>query len=329
MNRHIPLQVLLCSAVVAVAAALPVAEALAQGTYPSRPIRMIAPFPAGGGYDFMARNIGSRLTDAWGQQVLVENRAGANGNIGSDVVAKAPPDGYTLLLGGIGPQALSVALYPKMPYDPLKDFEPVSLVAAQPNLLVVHPSLPVKSVKELIALARARPGEITFGSPSNGSGQHFGLEQLKLLTGVNMVHVPYKGAAPLHAALLAGEVTVGFNIIQLPLPQVKNGRLRALATASTKRAALAPDIPTMAELGYPIDFDTWYGLYAPAGTPKDIVGKLSTEVQRILAVQDFRDRAAVLGVELIGTPPDRLAAHMRNEITRWTKVARAANIKME
>ena len=329
MKRRITLQQLLLPAIVAVAAALPAVEALAQSAYPARAIRMIAPFPAGGGYDFMARNIGQRLHEAWGQPVVVENRAGANGNIGSDIVAKAPPDGYTLLLGGIGPQALSVALYPKMPYDPLKDFEPVSLVAAQPNLLVVHPSVPVKSVKELLALAKSRPGEVTFGSPSNGSGQHFGLEQLKLLTGVNMVHVPYKGAAPLHTALLAGEVSVGFNIIQLPLPHVKTGKLRALATASTQRAPLAPEVPTLIELGYPIDFDTWYGLYAPAGTAKDIVSKVSAEVVRILAVQDFRNRAAVLGVELIGTPPDRLAAHMRNEIARWTKVARAANIKVD
>ena len=329
MNRRITLQQLLLPAIVAVAAALPAVEALAQGAYPTRAIRMIVPFPAGGGYDFMARNIGQRLHEAWGQPVVVENRAGANGNIGSDIAAKAPPDGYTLLLGGIGPQALSVALYPKMPYDPLKDFEPVSLVGAQPNLLVVHPSVPVKNVRELIALAKSRPGEVTFGSPSNGSGQHFGLEQLKLLTGVNMVHVPYKGAAPLHTALLAGEVSVGFNIIQLPLPHVKTGKLRALATASTRRAPLAPEVPTMIELGYPIDFDTWYGLYAPAGTAKDIVSKVSAEVVRILAVQDFRNRAAVLGVELIGTSPERLAAHMRNEIERWTKVARAANIKMD
>jgi len=315
---------------VVAAALVPAGDAQAQtANYPTRAIRIIAPFPAGGGYDFMARNIGQRLSEAWGQPVLVENRSGANGNIGSDAVAKSPPDGYTLLLGGIGPQALSVALYPKLPYDPLKDFEAVSLVAAQPNLLVVHPSLPVKNIKELIALAKAKPGEVTFGSPSTGSGQHFGLEQLKLMTGVHMVHVPYKGAAPLHTALLSGEVSVGFNIIQLPLPHVKTGKLRALATASTKRAALAPDIPTMAELGYPIDFDTWYGLYAPAGTPKDIVAKLSAEAVRILAQQEFKDRAAVLGVELLGTPPDRLAAHMRNEIARWTKVARAANIKMD
>ncbi len=329
MKRRITLHQLLLPVLVAVTVALPAAEALAQGAYPTRAIRMIVPFPAGGGYDFMARNIGQRLHEAWGQPVVVENRAGANGNIGSDSVAKALPDGYTLLLGGIGPQALSVALYPKMPYDPLKDFESVSLVAAQPNLLVVHPSLPVKSVKELLALAKSRPGEVTFGSPSNGSGQHFGLEQLKLLTGVNLVHVPYKGAAPLHTALLAGEVSVGFNIIQLPLPHVKTGKLRALATASTQRAPLAPELPTLIELGYPIDFDTWYGLYAPAGTAKDIVQKLSTEAVRILAVPDFRSRAAVLGVALIGTSPDRLATHMRSEITRWTKVARAANIKMD
>ena len=314
----------------AIASLMP-GEVSAQGlqNYPIKPIRMIAPFPAGGGYDFMARNIGQRLLESMGQPVIVENRAGANGNIGSDVVAKAPPDGYTLLLGGIGPQALSVALYPKMPYDPLKDFEPVSLVAAQPNLLVVHPSLPVKTLKELIAFAKARPGQVTFGSPSTGSGQHFGLEQLKLLTGTNFVHVPYKGAAPLHSALLAGEVSVAFNIIQLPLPYVHNGRLRALATASTKRAALANDIPTMAELGFPIDFDTWYAVYAPAGTPKEIVSRLNTEINKALANPDFREKAGVLGLELLGTTPDKLTAHMKGEIARWVKVAKAANIKLE
>ena len=318
------------AAVVATIALAPGA-AFAQGaqSYPTKPIRMVAPFPAGGGYDYMARNIGQRLTEAWGQPVLVENRSGANGNIGSEAVARAAPDGYTLLLGGIGPQALSVALYPKLPYDPVKDFEPVSLVASQPNLLVVHPSLPVKSLKELIAFAKARPGQVTFGSPSQGSGQHFGLEQLKLLTGTNFVHVPYKGAAPLHSALLAGEVSVGFNIILLPVPYVKDGRLRALATASTKRAALAPTVPTMAELGYPIDFDTWYGVYAPAGTPKDVVAKLNAEINKVLGNAEFKEKAAVLGLDLLGTPPERLTAHMKGEIARWVKVARAANIKLE
>ena len=298
-------------------------------TYPSKPIRMVAPFPAGGGYDFMARNIGARLHESWGQPVVVENRPGANGNIGSEAIARAAPDGYNLLLGGIGPQALSVALYPKLTYDPLKDFAPVSLVAAQPNLLVVHPSLPVKTLKELIALAKARPGQVTFGSPSQGSGQHFGLEQLRIMTGTNFVHVPYKGAAPLHSALLSGEVSVGFNIIQLPAPYVKEGKLRALATASTKRAALTPNVPTMAELGYPIDFDTWYAVYAPAGTPKDVVMKLNAEINRVLGNAEFRDKAGVLGLELLGTSPERLTAHMKAEIARWVKVARAANIKLQ
>lgn len=305
--------------------------AAAQGasTYPNRAIRMIVPFPAGGGYDFMARNIAQKMNETWGQAVVIDNRAGANGNIGSELAVKAPPDGYTLLLGGIGPQALSVALYPKLAYDPLKDFEPVSLVAAQPNILVVHPSLPVKTLKEFIAFAKARPGQVTFGSPSTGSGQHFGLEQWKLMTGIDVVHVPYKGAAPLHGALLAGEVSVAFNIIQLPMQHVRTGKLRALATASTKRAALAPEVPTMAELGYPIDFDTWYALYAPAGTPKDIVAKLTAETNRILGLAELKERAAVLGVELLGTTPEKLTAYNRAEITRWVKVAKAANIKAD
>ena len=310
------------------ALALAASAAYAQA-YPTKPVRVIAPFPAGGGYDFMARNIGQRLHESLGQPFVVENRAGANGNIGSEAVARAAPDGYTLLLGGIGPQSLSVALYPKLSYDPLKDFEPISLVAAQPNLLVVHPSLPVKTLKELIAFAKARPGQVTFGSPSQGSGQHFGLEQMKLMTGTNFVHVPYKGAAPLHSSLVSGEVSVGFNIIQLPLPYVKDGRLRALAVASPKRAALAPNIPTMAELGYPIDFDTWYGLYAPAGTPKDVVMKLNAEVNKALGNAEFREKAGVLGLELLGTTPEKLTSHMRGEISRWVKVAKAASIKLE
>jgi tripartite-type tricarboxylate transporter receptor subunit TctC len=320
----------LTSIVFAAIASLPaIVQAQGAGAYPNRPIRIVVPFPAGGGYDFMARNIGQKMTETWGQPVVIDNRAGANGNIGSDLVAKAPADGYTLLLGGIGPQALSVALYPKLAYDPLKDFEPVSLVAAQPNLLVVHPSLPVKTLKELIAFAKARPGQVTFGSPSTGSGQHFGLEQMKLMTGVDFVHVPYKGAAPLHTALLGGEVSVAFNIIQLPLQHVRTGKLRALATASTKRAALAPEIPTMTELGYPIDFDTWYALYAPAGTPKDVVAKLNGETNRTLELQQLKERAGVLGVELLGTAPEKLSAHMKAEIARWVKVAKAANIKAD
>ncbi len=242
---------------IAAAAALVACSHASAQSYPARPVRMIAPFPAGGGYDFMAPSIGQRLHES-----------------------------------------------------------------------------PVKSLKELIAFAKARPAEVTFGSPSTGSGQHFGLEQLKLMTGTNFTHVPYKGAAPLHGALLhgallAGEVSVAFNIIQLPLPYVRNGRLRALATASTKRTALATDIPTMAELGYPIDFDTWYAVYAPAGTPKEIVSKLNGEINKALAHPDFKEKAGVLGLELLGTSPDKLTAHMKAEIARWVSVAKAANIKLD
>jgi tripartite-type tricarboxylate transporter receptor subunit TctC len=301
----------------------------ARADWPARPIKIIVPFPAGGGYDFVARNVGQKIAESLGQPVVVENRAGANGNIGSDAVAKAAPDGYTLLLGGIGPQAFSVALYPKMPFDPEKDLAPVSLVASQPNVLVAHPSVTAKSLQELVAQAKAKPGQVSWGSTGSGSGQHFGLEQLKAVAGIDVIHVPYKGAAPLHQALLAGEVNAGFNIIQLPMQHVRKGELKALATASKKRSPLAPDVPTMAELGYPIDFDTWYALYAPAGTPRDIVAKLNSHVNRALADPQIKERAAALGLDLIGSTPEQLAAHMHQEITRWSALAKAANIKAD
>jgi tripartite-type tricarboxylate transporter receptor subunit TctC len=299
----------------------------ARTEWPTRPVKIIVPFPAGGGYDLMARNIGQKISDSLGQPVVVENRAGANGNIGSDAVAKSAPDGYTLLLGGIGPQAFSVALYPKLPFNPEKDLAPVSLVASQPNVLVTHPGVPAKSLQELIAQAKARPGQVSWGSTGSGSGQHFGLEQLKSVAGIDVIHVPYKGAAPLHQALLAGEVNAGFNIIQLPMQHVRKGELKALATASKKRSPLAPDVPTMAELGYPIDFDTWYALYAPAGTPADIVAKLNAHVNRALADPQLKERAGALGLDLIGSTPEQLSAHMHQEITRWSALAKAANIK--
>jgi len=303
--------------------------AAAQTAFPAKPIRMIVPFPAGGGYDFLGRVLAARMTETWGQPVLVENRAGANGNIGSEVAAKAAPDGYTLLMGGIGPQALSVGLYPQLPYDPLKAFEPISLVAAQPNLLVVHPSMPVKSLKEFIAFAKARPGQISYASNGSGSGQHIAAEQLKLMTGIDIVHVPFKGAAPALVAILSGEVAVAFNVILSPLPYVKTGRLRALATASSRRASLAPDVPTMTELGFPIDIDTWYALYAPAGTPKDIVARLATEAMRIANLPDVREKAGSQGIEMIGAGPEKLAAHNRAEIARWTKVIQQAKITID
>jgi tripartite-type tricarboxylate transporter receptor subunit TctC len=297
--------------------------------YPSRPIKIVAPFPAGGGYDFLSRMIGQKMTETWGQPVVVENRAGANGNIGTDFVAKAAPDGYTLLMGGNSPLALNVGLYARLPYDPEKDFEAISRVATQPNLLAAHPKVPVKSFQDLIRYARANPGKLTYASNGNGSPQHLAAEQLKRMAGIDLVHVPYKGAAPTAAALLAGEVSVAFNVILLPLPHVQAGKLTGLAVASSRRSPLAPDIPTLAELGYPIDIDTWYGLVAPAGTPRDIIAKLNAETVRILNLPDLRERTRSQGIELAGSTPEQFSAFLKEDIAKWRQVIREFKITID
>ena len=302
--------------------------ALAQ-PYPNRPIHIIAPFPAGGGYDFLSRLIGAEMTRTFGQPVVVENKSGANGNIGTDAAAKAAPDGYTLLMGGNSPLALNLALYPKLPYDPQKDFVPISRVATQPNLLAAHPKVPVKSVAELVKYAKANPGRLTYGTAGNGSPQHLATEQLKRMAGIDLVHVPYKGAAPNGAALLAGEVSIAFNVILLPLPHVQAGRLTGLAVASSKRSPLAPDIPTMTELGYPIDIDTWYGLLAPAGTPKDIVAKLNAETVRIIGLPEMKERTRAQGIELGASTPEEFASFLAGYIATWTKAIREMGVKID
>jgi tripartite-type tricarboxylate transporter receptor subunit TctC len=304
------------------------AAALAQA-YPSRPIRIIAPFPAGGGYDFLSRLIGQEMSKTLGQPVVVDNKSGANGNIGTDAAAKSAPDGYTLLMGGNSPLSLNVGLYPKLPYDPVKDFEPISRVATQPNLLAVHPGVPVKSLAELFQYARANPGKLSYGSNGNGSPQHLAAELLKRSAGIEMVHVPYKGAAPTASALLAGEVSLAFNIILLPLPQVQAGRLTGIAVASSRRSPLAPELPTMSELGYPIDIDTWYGLLAPAGTPKDIVARLSAETARIVSLPELKERTRTQGIELGGSTPEEFAAFMAADIAKWTRAIREMRIAVD
>ena len=311
-----------------IVAALASAGASAQG-YPSRSIHIIAPFPAGGGYDFLARVVASEMTRTFGQAVIVENKAGANGNIGTDAAAKSAPDGYTLLMGGNSPLSLNVGLYPKLPYDPLRDFEPISRVATQPNMFAANPKVPVKSVAELIAYAKANPGKLSYGSNGNGSPQHLAAEQLKRMAGIDMVHVPYKGAAPTGAALLAGEVSVAFNIILLPLPYVQSGKLTGLAVASSKRSPLAPDLPTMAELGYPIDIDTWYGLVAPAGTSKIIIAKLNAETVRIVNIAGLRDKIRTQGIELGGSTPEEFGAFLKADIAQWTKAIHEMNITID
>jgi len=308
--------------------ALASAGASAQA-YPNRAIHLIAPFPAGGGYDFLSRMVGAEMTKTFGQPVIVENKSGANGNIGTDAAAKSAPDGYTLLMGGNSPLALNVGLYPKLPYDPARDFEPISRVATQPNLLAVNPKVPVKTLPELIAYAMANPGKLTYASNGNGSPQHLAAEQLKRMAAIDLVHVPYKGAAPTATALLAGEVSLAFNIILLPLPHVQSGRLTGIAVASSKRSPLAPNLPTMAELGYPIDIDTWYGLVAPAGTPKDIIAKLNAETVRILNLPDLKDKTRSQGIELGGSTPEEFAAFMREDIAKWTKAIREMNIAID
>jgi tripartite-type tricarboxylate transporter receptor subunit TctC len=302
--------------------------ALAQ-PYPSRPIHIVAPFPAGGGYDFLSRLIGQEMSKSFGQPVVVENKSGANGNIGTDAVAKSAPDGYTLLMGGNSPLALNVALYPKLPYDPQKDFAPIARVATQPNLLAVHPKIPVKSVAELVQYAKANPGKLSYGTAGNGSPQHLAAEQLKRMAGIDMVHVPYKGAAPNAAALLAGEVSLAFNIILLPLPHVQAGRLNGLAVASSRRSPLAPELPTMTELGYPIDIDTWYGLLAPAGTPKDVIAKLNAETARILNLPELKERTRAQGIELGASTPQEFAAFLDGYIATWTKAIREMGVKID
>ena len=297
-------------------------------SYPNRPIHIIAPFPAGGGYDFLARLIAPEMTKTFGQPVIVENKAGANGNIGTDAVAKSAPDGYTLLMGGNSPLALNVSLY-KLPYDPVRDFAPISRVATQPNLLAAHPKVPVKSVAELIEYAKANPGKLTYGSAGNGSPQHLAAELLKQMAGIDMLHVPYKGAAPNAAALLAGEVSIAFNIILLPLPQVRAGKLTGLAVASAKRSPMAPEIPTMTELGYPIDIDTWYGLVAPAGTPREVIARLNAETVRILALPETRERTKSQGIELGASTPEEFAAFLKADIAKWGKAIKETGIRLD
>ena len=320
--------------------ALPLFLALAQTlacegagaqSYPSKPIRLVVPYPPGGPLDIMARAIGQKLTEAWSQPVVVDNRAGAGGNIGADLVAKSPADGYTLLMGAVATHAINPTLYGKVPYDPVKDFAPVALVAQVPNILVVNPALPVKSVKELIELARARPGYLNFGSGSTGSTGHLAGELFKTMAGVQMVHIPYKGGAPAMADLLAGQVQLMFDNLANALPNVRAGRLRALAVTTLARSPAMPDLPTIAESGLPeFDLTTGFGLMVPAGTPADIVAKLNAETVRALNAKDMRERLEKMGAEPpANNTPEHFAAFIRAEAAKYAKVIKDSGAKVE
>jgi len=305
------------------------AAAQAPGGYPSRPIRMILPASPGGPVDVIARTVGAGLAEALGQPIVMDNRAGAGGIIGAEIVVNANPDGYTLMFAHSGPLAIEAALHSKLSYHPLKSFAPVSLVAASPYVLIVTSATPAKSVKDLIALARSRPGKFHYASGGIGTGLHMAGELLNLAAGLKMVHVPYKGAGPSMAALMSGEVDMMFNGVSSALPHVKAGRLRAIAISSAQRSPLLPDLPTVAESGLRYETAGWYGLVAPAGTPKPVTARLQASLHQALNAPEMKERLAAQGIDGIASTPEQLIKHLRSELDKWTAVVKAAGLKVD
>ena len=301
----------------------------AQGAYPNKPIRMVVPYPPGGPTDVLGRIVAQKLSESLGQQVVVENRPGASGMIGSEIVAKAAPDGYTLLTNA-SIHIINPSLYPKMNFDALRDFAPVSLIAQVPLILVVNPALPAKSVTELIALGKAQPNLLNFGSSGNAAAPHLAGESFKIATGVQMQHVPYKGSAPALTDLIGGQVQLIFDSMPSAMPHVKSGKIRALAVTTAKRSPTVPDLPTVTESGVPgFDISTWYGVWAPAGTPKDIVNKVAGEMAKALQQPAVRERLAALGAEPVGNTPEEFAAYCQSELAKWSKIVKESGAKAD
>ncbi len=298
-------------------------------SYPVRPIRLVVPAPPGGGTDILGRVVAMKLTDAFRQQVIIDNRAGASGMIGSDIVARADPDGHTLLIC-FTTHVTNPSLYPKMPYDTVRDFAPVAMVGVIPSVLVLHPSIPSQSVKEFIAYAKERPGKLNYGSAGSGSATHLSTVLFNAMTGTRMVHVPYKGSTPALNDLLAGQVNLMFGNMASAMPHVRAGKLRALAVTSAKRSAAAPELPTIAETGLPgYEATSWFALFAPARTPAGIVNKLSTEVNALLKLPDVKERMTGLGADAISMSPRELGAYVDTEIEKWGKLIKATGAKPE
>lgn len=305
------------------------AHALAQG-YPAKPIRLVLPYPPGGGSDTIARPLAQRLGEALGQQVVVDNRGGGGGAIGMEHAAKAAPDGYTIVMALTAQLAVNPSLYRKLPYDPVKDFVPITLLAEGPYVLVVHPSVPVKTVKELVALARKRTNELAYASSGNGSGGHLAAELLKDMTGIEMLHVPYKGGGPALVDLISGQVQVLFSTWASGRGHIQSGRVRALAVSTAKRPKAIPHLPTVAEAGVPgYDAGVWYALLAPAGTPAAIVERLNREVLAVLKSREYAKLLFDAAIDPVGSTPEALGSYIRSEMAKWAKVVKSANIRID
>ena len=304
--------------------------AVAQPAYPSKPIRIVVPFAPGGTSDILARLIGPKLTEAWGQPVIIENRTGANGNVGADYVAKSAPDGYTLLLADMGALTIGPSVYPTLPFDPVKDFAHIVMVSYSPHILAVHPSVPVSNVQELIAYAKARPGQLNFAVSGTGGAPHLAGIEFQQRTGVQWAYIPYKGGSQAVIDVVAGQANILFNGMLATYPSVKGGKLKALAVSSAKRVASAPDLPTVAEQGLPgFETGSFQGVVAAAGTPREIVVKLNAELTRILNTQDMKDKLAAQGTEVRAGTPESFAAFIRDEKARWAKVVKESGAKFD
>ena len=324
MKRTVSWQIAIASLLVCGAGQSPAQE------YPAKPIRIVIPYPPGGGTDVTARLLAPHLTERWGRPVIVDSRPGGAAMIGTDIVAKSPPDGYTILLSVSPEMALNVTLFKKMPYDPVRDFQPVTLLGTSPPVLMAHPSLPVRSVKQVIALARANPGALSYATPGLGQPHHFAGELIKLSLKIDWVHIPYKGAGPMLIDMLGGHVPLGFAAATVALPPVKAGKLRGLAVASAQRSPSMPDLPTIAESAIPgFDIVQWYAIWVPARTPKGIVDKLHAEFVRIARTTDFRQKWLEAATDVVGSTPEELARFQLTEIEKYRKIAQAAGMKPE
>ena len=315
---------------VLLAVALLISSSVAAQEYPARPIRVIVPSTAGGSVDTLARMVGSHLSVRWRQQVVVDNRSGAGGIIAAEITAKAPPDGYTLIMATIAAMATNVSLSRKLPYDPVRDFAPVTLVASQQLVLLVHPAVAAKSVQELIQLAKAKPGQLTFASAGSGSGGHLSGELLKILANIDVTHVPYKGVAPALVDVISGQVAMTFSSMISGLPHVRSGKTRSLAVTGAHRSPAAPELPTMIESGVKgYESSTWYGLLAPKATPRAIVMKLNREIVAILQLPEVKNHLLAEGAEPAGNAPEDFGAFIKAEIAKWGKVSRAAGLRTD